>query len=185
MIDLVEKLQKQSYETRVKILWTTAIVIGIILCSLWIFGFKSNIKNLDATNIIKTTASGTQTQFTNTTFATMERIEVLTNSLKLYFNFNNTTDDILNISKLPDITLNIDGQQINPTQIIDRQGQIFVQKILSHTQNFGILIFPSTNAKSGTLTFNQMYFEQNPSDIFAQKLELDLNKLKTANNLRN
>ena len=67
----------------------------------------------------------------------------------------------------------------------DRQGQLFVEKVLSNTQNFGILVFDNLEAESATLTFNQMFFEQNPTQILSQKFELDFKKLQQDSNLRN
>ena len=143
------------------------------------------ISKLDTKNLLTIPTQTTNSNQIVSNYITVERAEVAGQNLKIYFNFNNTTNDILNISKLTDITFNIDNQQTNPTQMLDRQGQTFVQKNLSHTQNFGILVFPNPHATTGTLTFNQMFFEQTPDKILTQTIDIDLKQLEQSTKLRN
>lgn len=184
MNDFIKNLQEKPYETRVKILWGTVGVVAIIILAVWVITLKANIKNLDGKNLLSTPATTSINQ-SPSNFASVERAEISGQNLKLYFNFNNPTSDILNVSKNSDISLDIDGKQETPTQMTDRQGQPFVQKVLSKTQNFGILVFPAPRDSSGKLTFNQIFFEQTPSQIFNQTIDLDLKKLEQDSNLRN
>lgn len=179
--ELITSLQKKPYHTRVRILWGTIAVVALVLFTLWIISIKSSITGLDTQGLVK---SVNTTAATQVSFASVERAEA-GSSIKLYFNFDNPSDDILNIPILSNITLTVKGKSMNPTQITDRQGKPFVQKVLSHEQNFGILVFPTAGADSAELTFNQMFFERSPEQILSQKIELDLKKLQKTNNLRN
>ena len=181
--DKIEKLQNKPYEDRVRILWTVVVIVGIILLVLWVLSLKNTFSGLDTKSLINTN-TGQNTTEASTQFASVERVE-LGENLKIYFNINNTTDDILNISKLENINLVVNGQTVKPKSMNDRQGAVFVQKVLSHTQNFGTLTFPATDSNQAELIFDQMFFENNQSSIFKQTMELDLDKLNKDSNLRN
>ncbi|MEO8065997.1 MAG: hypothetical protein ABI643_04070 [Candidatus Doudnabacteria bacterium] len=181
---LVGHLQKQPYDTRVRIMWGTVGIVAVILFVLWVLNLKSTISHLDTSDLIKSGATQAAS-IAQVSYAAVERVEISGNILKLYFNFNNPSDDILNISKLSDISILVGGKQVTPTQMTDRQGQQFVRKVLSHTQNFGILTFPETDGNSAELSFNQMFFEKTPDQVLSQKIDLDLKKLQTKANLRN
>jgi hypothetical protein len=179
--DLIGYLQKQSYHARVRILWGTVAVVAAVLFILWIVTLKSTIKHLGTDN--NTNVSGAATQ-TAAAYATVERAENNQNNLKLYFYFDNPTKDILNVSQLSDIELLVNNQRLKPTKMTDRQGQPFVQKVLSHTQNFGILIFPKTDANRGELSFNAMFFEQTTQQLLTQTIKLNFKDLQKSTNLR-
>lgn len=179
--DFIAHLQKQPYETRLKILWGTVIGAGIIIVILWMLNLKSTINNLSGTN---PTPASTEVKTQESSFVSIERAEN-TAGLKLFFNLNNTTDDILNVPSLDNISLEADGGTIKPTSITDRQGKPFVQKILSHTQDFGILNFPKIYSDSAVLNFTQMFFERSPDQPLNQKINLDIKKLVKPSDLRN
>jgi hypothetical protein len=182
----LNRLQNQPHQTRVKILWGTVVVLGIIIVALWIVSIKSNFNDLNPTDITKLPGvTDSNISPAPSVFASVERAEATPQGLKLYMNFNNSSDDILNIPALTNIKLTADNKTYNALQLLDRQGQPFVQKILSHTQNFAVLIFPSVNADTAELVLDQMFLEQAPSQIFKQTIELDLKALKTNSNLRN
>lgn len=184
MTDFIKNLQDKPYETRVRILWGTVIVLGIILFFAWIFGLKSSLGNIKGSSLIQLDTGSNAVVETNVKFASVEYAEQTNNILKIYFNFNNPTDDILNVSKLDDIVLTVDGKQTRPSKITDRQGNAYVQKILSHTQNFGILTFPTIKTTKATLSFDQMSLEKSPADIFVQNLELNFKQLNKPSNIR-
>lgn len=181
--DLINDLQNKPYNTRVKILWGTIIVVAIILFILWILGLKSTIGDLNKADLTRSDTAKVASA-TQVSVGAVERIESGSN-LKIYFNFTNPTDDILNISRIEDISLTVRGKSVAPTGLTDRQGKPFVQKILSHTQNFGILVFPKTDLDLGQLIFNQIFFEQSPDQMLSQEIDLDLKKLEKSNKLRN
>ena len=186
MADFIKKLQEKPYEVKVRILWGTVIGAAIILVVILVFNIKSTLQNVDGKKLIDlNTPSSQTTKDTEIQYASVERVERTEKVLKIYFNLNNSTDDILNVSKVSDITLTFDGNESKPQSMADRQGSPFVQKILSHTQNFGVLTFAPINANLATLTLDQMYLEKNPSSIFQQKLELDLDKLTETTKVRN
>jgi hypothetical protein len=183
-MDIIRKIQDKPYETRVRILWATVGIAGIVLVAIFVFNTKNSLKDVDGKELINIDVPST-TAMTQTPYASVERVERTEKVLKIYFNFNNPTDDILNVSKLSDISLSFDNSKLNPKNITDRQGQAFVQKILSHTQNFGILVFDPINSGQVTLTFDQMSLEKNPNNIFRQELNLNLDELTETINPRN
>ncbi len=184
MTDFIKNLQEKPYATRMKILWGTVGVVTVLLIVIFVFNLKSAIKQTGGPTFNPTTP-GANSEETSLKLATVERVEKDGTTLKVYFNFNNETDDILNLSKLEDITLKIKEGDLKPEQLTNRQGQTFVQKVLSHTQNFGILTFRNVSSASGTLVFDQMFFEKTPEQLFSQSLELDFNKLNSNNPVRN
>jgi hypothetical protein len=178
----IERLQKLPYNTRLKILWISFIVAAIGLVFLISSSIKNSIKN-NSGDLIKLDKVSPLPE-TTTAFASVERVEQTDKNLKIYFNLNNTTNDILNVSKLSDIKLRVDDSSTAATELTDRQGKPFVQKILSQTQDFGILTFPKTEADEAELIFSGLFFESNTSNIFQQTLKLDLEKLNDATNVR-
>jgi hypothetical protein len=182
MNDFLENLRNKSYQTRITILYGTVAVIALIVVGGWVFSLKNNLKSLNQTAQI----SGATAKPVTVTYASVERAELVGSILKVYFNFNNQTNDILNISALNNIILQINNTTLNPTSITDRQGGKFPAKILSHTQDFGILVFSnfSNDDSNLTLTFDQMFFDQDNADIFKQSIDLNLKKLENPTNLR-
>jgi hypothetical protein len=186
MKDFLTKLQNQPYETRIKILWGTVLAAGFILVIIWVLSLKSTISGIDGASLIQLNPTTTSnTKQTEIAYASVERVESTAQFLKIYFNLNNPTDDILNTAKLQNITLTFTGNSIQPQSMTDRQGNPFVQKVLSHTQNFGILVFSASPVHQASLTFDQMFLEKNSTDVFQQKLELNLDELIKNSNVRN
>ena len=184
--NFLEWAQKQSYETRIKMLWGSVAVIAIVIVGVWITSIKSNLNNISGANITQIpTSNNSDIPESSIAFASVERAEVTPYGLKLYLNFNNTSDDILNIPGLLDFKLTADNKTVTPTEILDRQGKNFVQKVLSHTQNFCTLLFPTIKADKAELVLNQMFLEQSSTKIFKQTLKLDLKALEKTTNLRN
>lgn len=183
--NFLQNLQNKPYATKVKILWGTVSVIGTILIVIWIASLKSEINQLqpNPTNTASNN-SGQKTIVLAGNYIRVERAETTDGGMKLYFAVNNTTDDILNFSKLTDIKLNVSDGNLTPIKLTDRQGKPFVQKILSHTSNFGTLLFSLKDAGVRQITFGQMYFERSPEKIFSQTIDLDFSQLKKALDLR-
>ncbi|OGE89105.1 MAG: hypothetical protein A3J07_00920 [Candidatus Doudnabacteria bacterium RIFCSPLOWO2_02_FULL_49_13] len=179
---LLERLQNQPYETRVKILWITTVVIAIGLLIIWTVNLKSTIKNSDGQSAPPQEPASSE--LTNQ-FLGVERVERIAGSLKIYFTLKNETNDILNVSKTDDISLTVDEGSLHPGSLLDRQGQPLAQKVLSHTQIFGIMNFKATNDKTGVLSFDNLFLEKNPDKIFRQELDLDFDKLNQSPNVRN
>ena len=182
--ELIDNLQKKPYATRVKILWGSIIVVALILVLVWILGLRSTIGHLDTADLIKTPTK-TLNNSTPVNYGQVEWAQSDAGGLKIFFNFNNQTQDILNVPALSNISLDINGSAVTPIKITDRQGNPFVQKVLSHTQNFGILVFPRTPDGTGSLTFDQMFFELFPDRLLSQEIDIDLKKLEKTGKLRN
>ena len=179
----LNKIQQQPYETRVKILWSVVALVAIGLLFLMINSIRNTIANADGT-LIQIEAAKYVPQ-SSVDYVAVESVEQNDKSVKIYFNLNNPGTDILNVPKLSNITFNYGSTVVHPQKLTDRQGNPFVQKVLSHTQNFGIMIFPSITGQKGSLVFDQMYLEQAPNDVFQQKLWLDLNQLSKVPKVRN
>ncbi|OGE73962.1 MAG: hypothetical protein A3I07_04145 [Candidatus Doudnabacteria bacterium RIFCSPLOWO2_02_FULL_42_9] len=181
----LDRLQKLPYNTRVKILWVASAIAAIGLIILFTQSIRNTVENSSGENLIELNNSKTTLPNSPQEFAKVERVEQGENGLKVYFNLNNNTNDILNVSKISDISLVINDKIITAQQITDRQGKPFVQKILSKTQNFGILYFEPTNAKTAQLILSNMSLENDASNIFQQTLDLNLEELNNPANVRN
>jgi hypothetical protein len=179
----IHKLQEQPYETRVKILWVVVAIVAVILLVLIVTSIKDTISNVGG-NLVQIEAAKFVPD-SPVAYASVERVEANDKTLKVYFNLNNSGNDILNVPKLAEITFSVGNNVFRPQKITDRQGNPFVQKVLSHTQNFGILFFPAVNGTKGTLLFDQMSLEQATSNVFQQKIWLDLNQLSKNSQVRN
>lgn len=119
-------------------------------------------------------------------YLSVSRTEVKDGKLLIFFSVKNDTSDILNFSKAENIKLNVKNKEYHADKVNNRQNQQFVSKILSHSQNFGILEFKtSSTSGSGELSFDNLFFEQNPDSIFKEILPVDLNKLMKPETLRN
>ena len=60
-----------------------------------------------------------------------------------------------------------------------------MQKILSRTQNFGILIFDSINGDEGKLILDNLTFEESSATTLKQELDLDFKQLLNPVEVRN
>lgn len=178
---LISQLRQKPYQTRIKILWTTTAVAGLLVLAVWGVSLKSEINKLDGQKLLPEINAQ---QENDKKFVEVERVESSGNAFNIFFRVKNDTNDILNFSRAEEVTLQARGTEISPNQISDRQNKQFVQKILSHTENFGVLVFPPLNSDSAELTFKDLYFEKSPETIFKEVLELDLDELKKDQTLR-
>jgi hypothetical protein len=183
----LKNLQQRPYHVRVRILWSTVLVVAVLLLIVWVQNLKSNVNKMDNSNMLgvdvgEVLQEVSESQQKN---ISIEWLEQQNNLLLVYFKVNNPTDDIMNFSKLEDIKLEVKGNIEQPTKITDRQGNAFVQRVLSHTQNFGILTFVTTGADGETLVFDQMNFEQSSDKIFKESFVLDYAVLTNTPELRN
>lgn len=183
MKNFLSELQKKPYETRVKILWGTTAVAAIVIIVIWTFTLKDTVGNIGP---ISLTPSGQiNKNQSEISVITIERAERINNNLRIYFNINNATDDILTFSKLEDVELELSSGKKQPISLLDRQGLPLVQKVLSHTQIFGTLIFDNTEETEATLKFNNMFFEKAPDNTLMQTLPLNLQTLIQNSEVRN
>ena len=180
--DYVKNLQNKPIEVRNRILWVSAAVAAVVVFSIWITTFKKEVGSLSIASINTTTTS---TQASAPHYLSIDAKDVVGGKLLIYFSIRNDTDDILNFSKLSDITLSVNGKTYNSSRVTDSSNNTFIVKALSHSQNFGILTFDNTEAGTAEITFDNLYFEQNPTTLFKETIPIDLNKLTTPANLRN
>lgn len=178
LFELIKQLQHKPYQTRLRILWGSVAVAAIILISLWGYSIKHRFDNNSSQE--NTTVLPTIEQ----KYVKIERVETVPSGLKIFFTVNNQTTNILNFSGPNEIKLAIEGKTVNPSGVFDRQSKPFVQKILSKTENFGTLVFSGVQADVATLSFEDLYFEHQPEKIFMESHDLDLEELKTKQELR-
>ncbi len=175
------KNQSLPYGTRVKMFWAIFILVAVGLTYLIIQSIKSTIINAGG-NLTK--IENTKSEQSPIDFASVERVEISDTGLKIYFNFYNPTSDILNISKLADIRLRTGNITMNAQKVTDRQGKTFVQKVLSRTQNFGIVYFPNPETSEADLIFDDMSLERNFTSLFQQTIKLKFDELNKPSNVR-
>lgn len=184
LTELISNLQKKPYQTRLRILWTTVAVVGLFLMVIWIATIRSEVAGLNLKNDILSLTEKKQAE-ENSNFIKIERIESAdTGAFKIFFSVNNPTDDILNFAAVENIKLTVNNTPISPLRILDRQKKSFVLKILSHTQNFGILYFNPPNDEAGQLTFSDLFFEKKPEQLFKENFDLVFQELNKPEELR-
>ena len=185
---LLRNLQNKPYPVRIRILWISTIIIGIMLLTIWLISLKKNLSDLSGFNVLDiNNAQNSQiVSKSQTQYIKIERVDSTNDgAFQIFFKINNPTLDILNFPPAEKIALNTDRTKLVPLKISDRQGKPFVQKILSKTENFGVLIFQSVKADTGTLIIDELYFEQKPQTIFQETLELNFKELAKSQELRN
>jgi len=52
-VDFINKLRQKPRRVRKQILWTTIIILGLILVALWIYNIYTSIEKLKSENIIE------------------------------------------------------------------------------------------------------------------------------------
>ena len=176
---LLTRLQNKPYETRVKILWSATLIAGILLVGIWLTELKSTVLSpVRQDESVSSSNSAIK-------YISIERTEIDGESTKLFFSVNNGTDDILNFATINDIRLDQDQSGIKPIKLLTRQDKPFVTKILSHTQQFGVLVFGGKLSDGGDLTFDQLFFEKHPENIFKETIQIDFDQLMKTQELRN
>src|SRR5258708_12692670 len=153
MTDFIKKLQEKPYEVKLRIRWGNVIGAAIVLVVILIFNIKDTLKNVDGKKLIDlNTSSGRTAANTKIQYASVERGERTAKVLKIYFNLNNPTNDILNVSKVSNITLAFDISEVKPQSIFDRQGNPFVSNKFFQTPTSLVLTLPTTRTQLPTLT---------------------------------
>src|SRR5688572_1354024 len=128
--EYIASLQQKPLHIRMRILWGTTLVFGVLLVALWGMTLKAELNHIsgnktDEEPVLKTAVK----------YILVERVQSQDDTLTLYFRVSNPTNDILNFSKIKDIRLSVNGTALEPSKFTDRQGQNFVQKILSRSEN--------------------------------------------------
>jgi hypothetical protein len=171
----LKQIQNLPVQIRMRILWALVIIIGIGLLAAWVY---STTRIVNRNNGQSQQPSGTAVQQSDTQqYIEAERIEHKDGQLMVYFKVSNPTDNILVMPQPESITLKAGDQTLTPTAVINRQNGNFQQKILSHTDAFGTLIFNDTAIQNVRLTFNSLSFETDDNTFFKQDLDLNLEKL--------
>jgi hypothetical protein len=178
-MSFLEYLQSRSDQTKSKIITSVVIILIIVLGSFWLF----NLKGITRGDLLPSgEEQGSVLSATNR--ISIESMETKNDKRYLYFKIENNTSDILNFAPMDKITLNVGSELLKLENIVDRQRMPFVKKVLSNQTLYGILIFPNFEGKTGTLTFDNMYFESNQSQIFKETSTVDFSKLKPLEELR-
>ncbi|MBX4187562.1 MAG: hypothetical protein KW793_00310 [Candidatus Doudnabacteria bacterium] len=178
--NILQYLQSRSPQTKNKILFFTLSLVALALGSIWISSLKTHFGGLTKEDILP--EAGTVLSAEN--YVTVEAADEKNDKRYIYFKVENHTTDILNFPNTEQISLKVAGQEIHPEKILTRQDQSFVVKILSNTTNHGVMIFPEIEKSEGELKIDRMFFEQNPTNIFRQTIEVDFDKLDSIEELR-
>ena len=178
----LSNLQNKSEQTKNRIFWSASIIATVVVATVWFGSFKREIQSISGTDL---NLNAQQSQESAPHYLKLEGAEQTNDKLAIYFSVNNDSEDILNFSTNNDIDLLIGGKKSNPVSVTNRQGDKFVEKVLSHQEQFGIATFDNIADNTGTITFDNLYFEQTPSNIFKETLELDLKKLSKPLDIRN
>jgi hypothetical protein len=187
--EFIRNLQKKPYAVRLRILWATTALTSIVLILIWVFTIKNGIGNLNGQNLFNVSPiqdQGQETTIQESNHITIERVELSEHeSFQIFFKIKNPTKNILNFSPADKIRLKAGGSSLAPLQILDRQNNAFVKKILSETENFGTLIFSQTEANKGQITFDGLFFEDDPGVLFRETIDLDFLEQNKSQELRN
>jgi hypothetical protein len=173
--DFIKNLQEKPYEVRTRILWASSAVASVLVFGIWLTTFKNNIQNLNIRSSFTSAANTTPVSATH--YINIDRA-VVDQNLNLYFTVKNDTTDILNLSKLSDIKLVLNGKDYTPSKITDLSSKAFIQKSLSHTQSAGILTFDNVTSGQGSITFDNLNFEQSTQNLFKEVIDVNVSKLK-------
>ncbi len=167
-----------------RILWLTTIAAAIIILAIWSVGFKKEFAQING--------SAASNQITVTTpqvaalhYLKVDGSEVTNGKLLVYFSLDNDSNDILDAPKTSQIKLTDGRDTYTPSAVSDRQSQPYPQKVLSHSQAFGILTFDQTNIKKADLTFDSMFFENSQDKTFKETATIDTDQPFEASKLRN
>ncbi|MBI2355987.1 MAG: hypothetical protein HYV13_02180 [Candidatus Doudnabacteria bacterium] len=180
--NLIAKIQQKPYKVRMRMLWGATAAVALILMVIWFFSVKKAVTNIDSQDLLNINRNEIPVQ--EAKYVKVERIEESNNSLKIFFSVNNPETDILSFSSSTEVELTTNKLTLNPVQIQDRQNKMFVQKILSKTENFGILVFSKVDSDSIKLVFKDLYFESRPDKIFSESISLNVDELKMKQELR-
>ncbi|HEX5429966.1 MAG TPA: hypothetical protein VFX17_02685 [Patescibacteria group bacterium] len=179
----IKNLQDKPLKTRNRILLAGSSVAVVLVVGVWFTSFRKEIKNINVSDI---SSSITQTVADSAPhYLSVDSAEVSGGNLLIYFSVHNDTTDILNFSTAADVKLTASGQTYTPSKVTGRTQAPFVQKVLSNTTEFGILTFDTAASGSGTIIFDNLYFEQSPDSIFKETDNLDLSKLPKPDEVRN
>ncbi len=175
----LSSLQQQPLAVRMRILWGVTAAIAVILFLVWIYSTSQSVKKAEKTEIpgINTQQTPAESVNAETQRINIEWIEHKEKTLLVYFKVNNTTNNILNFSKLEDITLAFNDQNYKAKYIQDRQGSQFVVKVLSNTQKFGMVAFDDVQESSAEIKFDNLFFENEEQNVFYETTKLDLKAL--------
>ncbi len=174
-------LQKLPLQTRIQILWISGVILATLLVALWTFSLKWEIRRLGQSTEILTNEQPIKLE---EKFTKIEWAEIGPQT-KIFFAVSNQTADILNFSQIDDITLTLGKNIFKPIKLIDRQNRPFPQRILSHSQIFGVLIFDLQETDSAEIVFSDLFFEKAPETIFQENLSVNLDELDQKQELRN
>jgi hypothetical protein len=181
MNSILNYLRSRSPEAKNRILTATVLVTIIILGFFWINGIKNNLGGLDSEDLLPQNRA----EASNTNYVQIEAIEDKNDKTYIYFKVSNNSSDILGFPEVGGITLNKNDKNVVAEQLINRQDQIFVKKILSNTTEFGALVFSKfEHTGKGTIYFDGLYFEQTKNKPFMEAKEINFKELKPIQELR-
>src|SRR6185436_16606546 len=112
MMDFIKNLQQKPVEFRMRVLWLTTVVLGVIIFAAWMFGLKQEFKYSDRQSILGSNVQTSQTSSTH--YITVEAADIVDGKFLLYFYTKNDTHDILNFSRSENISLIVNNKEYKP-----------------------------------------------------------------------
>jgi hypothetical protein len=177
---LLERLQGLSHSTKSRIVTVAVLISLLVLGGLWINDTKHNLSGIDNSTVLPDLGN----VLGATNYIAVESYEEKGGKHYIYFKVQNNTPNILNFSKIENIKFEVGNQTLTPQSVTDRQQSSFVTKVLSNSTIYGMIIFEKFDGDSGELKFNEMFFENDPNNVFRESIEVDLSKLKPVEELR-
>ncbi len=173
----LKSIQEQPFQTRLRILYAVTAVIGIVLFVIWFMTTRGAVRRTDFSDISEVFGTKQQPIVTSQKYINVEWVEKADGKMLIFFKVTNDTPSILNLPQLGGISLQVGEDKYNAEIITTRQQTQFVQKVLSNSQNFGILVFSDMELTRADLVFDQMFFENKPDVFFQERFEVDFEEL--------
>ncbi len=174
-------LRSRSPEAKNRIMVSVIILAVVILGALWVNNIKKEVSALNPPGeVADASLVSTEERIV------IEGMETILGKKYIYFKVKNNTNDILNFSPIEKIQLESNrGEVLRPEKILGRQDKIFIKKVLSNSEEFGILVMPDFEQdRYIRAVFDGMFFEQQQDKVFKETLEVDFSKLTPLQELR-
>lgn len=199
----IKKLQGLPYGQKVKILWVSTVIIGVVIVIVWtsimVLVPKQNNENEQAgvLDSVRENVSDAQQQLSNLdnplvdpTFGETDvprdyQVITLTearayknNSVRIKFTMNNPTKDLLSVTNTEhsNIYLESDNYKLSPLTMFTVAADPVPTKLLSETTVEGIILFRHPTSSQATLVFENMFFDNQPEAPFTEKFPLTIEK---------
>jgi hypothetical protein len=175
LAEKINFLQQLPIKARMRILWVSVAIIAVALIFIWINSLTNMVGKF---NLSEITNLGPEAQKTEVSqYVTVESFEKYGNKIALYFRVANNTNNILSFSRPGDVTIVTDKKSQKVISMKKRQGTEFAKKVLSNTEEFGILEFDDPDTDNFKLSFDNLFFENDPEKLLTEIVAINLKGL--------